>query len=357
MASSTPRPARPSVTEHAERLAEVIEEQRLAPGDPFLTTDQAARHLQVRREVANRALQVLVHRGRIERRQRIGSVVAEPPEGEPLLDAVHFVLQEDHLLGRPAASDAAQAGLHSVLPSCSVDLTVVPTTGTGSLLDTFLKESLRKPHPVGLCLVRCDYPTQRRVAESGLPAVVHGTTYAGIELPSVDVDGRGVGRLQAEALLARGCDRVVLLGRDRTLPGDRDVQAGLREALAAAGRGTDGLEVLGLAPYPEVIRAELALLFRRPGRLGVVCATRELADAAWAAAQDSGRLGADLWIHSNSLGADAPPPPFPCAVPSEDLHAQGAALGRLLAARFLAPDRPVEHRRIPCRLIEPGGAA
>ncbi len=356
MTAPTRLPNRRSVADHAESLATVIQERQLQPGDPFLTTEQAAKHLQVRREVANRALQVLVHRGQIERRQRIGAVVAPPRQGAPRLQQVHFVIQEDHLPDRSSYSDTAQVGIHSALPGCAVDLIRVPSGEAKRVLEPVLKRSLQQPRPEGYCLVRCDYPTQRLVADSGLPAAVHGTPYAGIELPSVDVDGHQMGLLQGKALFGNGSEKIVVLCRDRILPGDRCFLAGLREATRLARAPGDSLEVVGLAPFPEVIQAELELLFASEEKLGIVCTTRELADLAWAAARDSARvLGRDLWIHANSLGKGSARPPFPCLIAREDAEAQGAALGRLLAARLAEPARPAEHRRIHCAFLPAGG--
>lgn len=354
MSKTAKEPDRVSVPHLATRLQGVIEERGLVPGDRFLTTGEAARHLRVRRDLANRALQVLVHRGRIERRQRVGATVAEPGCAPPALERVHVLIQENHRSGRTVFAPAAQVGLHSALVGCDVEISVVPTGGAEEFLEPLLRRTLRGGRPEGLVLVRCDYPTQRLVRDCGLSSVVHGTTYAGIDLPSVDVDGRQMGGLQVESLLARGCERLVVLRRDRTLPGDRAFMEGLRSAASAAGHDSARITELEIAPYPDLVQAELSRLFERDETLGLICATEAFADAALASATEAGRtIGRDVWLQANDVRGARGCPPFSYLEPVEDAEAQGASLGRLLAARQADADAVPEQILIPCRLVEP----
>lgn len=340
-------PQRPSVPHLAGQLAAFIEERGLVPGDRFLTTEEAARHLKVRRDLANRALQVLAQRGQIERSQRIGARVAEPGRAPRTFDRVHLVTQVNHPRTQTWSSAAFQVGLHTALPGCEIDVNQVSAEGAAGVL----REALRQRTPEGLVLVRCDYPTQRLAADSGLPAVLHGSPYAGITLPSVDVDGAQMGQLQAEALIRHGCDRLVVVRRDRALPGDRAFMSGFRAAAHMRGFGCNEIDELELAPFPEVVAAELAILFEKEAGLGIVCSTRELADATWAAGKECGRIvGDDLWLHCNQAGNASALPPYPFLTPSEGDEAQGAELGRLLAGRLADPSCVAVHQRVSCKL-------
>ncbi len=260
--TNTPKTAeRATVPELATRLQGIIESRGLVPGDRFLTTEEAARFLRVRSDLANRALQVLVHRGHIERRQRIGATVADPGTSSPVLEKVHVLVQENHGRQKATFSPAAQAGLHSALVGCELEIHVLPSGGAEEILEPLIRRSLRGGSPEGLVLVRCDYPTQRQARDSGLSAVVHGTTYAGIDLPSVDVDSRQMGGLQVESLVKHNPQRLVVIRRDRTLPGDRAFMEGFRQAAGRAGIGPDRITELEIAPYEDLVRAELGLLF------------------------------------------------------------------------------------------------
>ena len=84
----------PRVVELAERLARDIRDRELQPGDPYLSTAEAARMLRVSTTLANRALQLLAQRCVHERRQRKGAVVATLPHraGAGELAKVHLVV-------------------------------------------------------------------------------------------------------------------------------------------------------------------------------------------------------------------------------------------------------------------------
>jgi DNA-binding GntR family transcriptional regulator len=62
----------------AKRLEEDIRARSLKPGDPYLNTQETARMLGVSNAAANRALQLLVKRNTLRRRQRSGTFIAEP---------------------------------------------------------------------------------------------------------------------------------------------------------------------------------------------------------------------------------------------------------------------------------------
>jgi DNA-binding LacI/PurR family transcriptional regulator/DNA-binding transcriptional regulator YhcF (GntR family) len=343
----------PSIPDLAGQLASFMQERGLVPGDRFLTTKEAAQHLRVRRDLANRALQVLAQRGLIERAQRIGSRVSAPQAAPRTLERVHIVVQANHPRAQHWSSAAFQVGLHAALPGCEIDVDQVSAEGAAAVL----RSALRQPSPEGLVLVRCDYPTQRLAENSGLPAVLHGSPYAGITLPSVDVDGAQMGQLQAQALIQSGCERLVVVRRDRALPGDRAFMTGFRAAAQALGFGCNEIDELELAPFAEVVAAELKILFRKAVRLGIVCSARELADATWNAAMASGRrAGEGFWLHCNQAAMASGTPAFPYLAPSVSDEEQGAELGRLLAARLADPSSPAIHQRVSCKLIHPGVA-
>ena len=128
---------------------------------------------------------------------------------------------------------------------------------------------------------------------------------------------------------------------------------GFRSAADNGGFGCNRIDELELAPFAEVVAAELSILFDKQAKLGIVCSSRELADPTWSAARQSGRrVGESLWLHSNQAGNALGPPPFPYLAPSKGDEAQGAQLGRLLASRLSDPKCAPVHRRVPCELID-----
>src|SRR4249919_1108185 len=89
----------PKIVQLATALQRDIQDKRLAPGDPYLNTADAARLLGVSTVAANRALQLLVKRDVLCRRQRRGTFIADPKQGSDptLIERVHLLVHKNFL--------------------------------------------------------------------------------------------------------------------------------------------------------------------------------------------------------------------------------------------------------------------
>src|SRR4029077_13047093 len=94
---------------------------------------------------------------------------------------------------------------------------------------------------------------QRVAAESGMPVVVHGSVYPGIDLPSLEVDQEQVGRLMAEQAIQLGHQRLVFVAREYWRRGDNLALDGIQRAAAAAGLGSDSVMVRNVSTDPHAL--------------------------------------------------------------------------------------------------------
>ncbi len=98
---------------------------------------------------------------------------------------------------------------------------------------------------------------QRWFVQSQLPAVLSGSSHAGIDLPSVDFDYRAVCRHAVGQFLRRGHRRIALLIQGSEAAGDRESEAGFLEAFAK-GTGTTASSIIAHHDgTPEGIRQRL----------------------------------------------------------------------------------------------------
>src|SRR3954462_3538876 len=104
----------PRIIQLADRIAEDIKQRQLKPGDPYQGTTETAEMLGVSTTAANRAMQVLVKRRLIERRQRKGTFVAVPgaPTAESPLRRVHLIVHENYLRTEGLLADGIIVGMH-----------------------------------------------------------------------------------------------------------------------------------------------------------------------------------------------------------------------------------------------------
>ncbi len=99
-----------------------------------------------------------------------------------------------------------------------------------------IEQAAEEPFLGGIVLALGTRAIQEYLAKSGLPVVIYGSVFPGINLPSVDVDQRTAGRLLAQQAIRAGHRRLVFVGRELWRPGDNQAFDGIQEA-AHAGTG------------------------------------------------------------------------------------------------------------------------
>ena len=341
------------IVEVAERIMEDIHGRKLGPGDPYLSTAETAQRFRVSGSTVNRALQLLSQRGVIRRRQRQGTVVADPHSrcAESSLRRVHLVVREDHLREEGLWADGVLLGLQGALPGVDLQFNFRPEVDEAAYVRELTHDLLGSRQAAGLVLIRSTVVTQRLVVDSGLPAVVSGTSQPSIrDLPSVDRDQRQIGSLLAAYLLRARCRRFLVLMRERLTGGDHATLDGALETLAAAGVPLEAVRIRGLPTDEDAISAEVRdMLAGQRDRIGCLCRSVPLARGADMAASSlelEGRRRPRIVVadasRRHSVGAS-----YPCIEPTVTPESWGAALGGMLAdaARGIRPD--------PYRLVIP----
>ena len=102
-------------------------------------------------------------------------------------------------------------------------------------LETFLLQTR-----VVCCLLHSgSRELQQWFAAHSIPALLLGSCYASVRLPSLDVDYRSVCRHAAGVFLAKGHKRLALIVPDSELAGDLDSEAGFLEAVAQSSQSDE----------------------------------------------------------------------------------------------------------------------
>lgn len=139
----------------------------------------------------------------------------------------------------------------------------IPFMRPAALAD-FLQSLGRKYRPSAWLLVGCERSLQEAVAKHGWPALICGTGYPDVPIPSIDVDHRAACRHAVGHLVSLGHRRVGLVVPKNQLPGDVASEAGFLEGLAAhRGEPLDG-RILRPDPLKERVFRDLQREFRRP---------------------------------------------------------------------------------------------
>lgn len=343
----------PKVLELAGHIDAHIRKQRLKPGASYLTTAEAARLFRVGTSTANRALQVLVKRGRLVRRQRVGTVVAEASSAGstgPGLGRIHLIVPLQATREEGALNDGTLVGLQGVFPGSEVLFRFMGAADDGEDIATLIDTALKSPVGEGFILLRSSLTTQRLVAASGLPAVVYGSLYPGIAgLATVERDLTQVAALAVNHLIQRGARHLAVFARQVALPGDHAVADATLQALARHGHGCDRLTLRALPGDREVIQhAARAVLRLHGGEVGFLCRSEAMAEGVALACREA-RRAARIVVTDTYLRHGERRLAWDHLATDDSPEQIGAVLGACLADA--AASRGT-HRVLPVHLVE-----
>lgn len=353
-------PTTPRVVRLADQLEAEIVEQGLQPGDTYLVTAQVASQLRISNTLANRVMQLLASRGRIVRRQGRGTFVADrATERSAGVQRVHLLVREDFLHREGLGADGLLVGLQRALPVAEMQFNYVPDGGDAEYVGHLVDEALRTPLRDGFVLIRSSLEVQRLFRESELPAVVFGALYPSIQgLPGINRDMDQIGRILAEYLLELGSRRLVVLMREKMLPGDFPTLDAVQRSLGEAGLPPQALILRTLPPDEEAIAETVAGILRESDEpTGLICRSVVLARGAEQglerAAAGTGQVR-DLAL-CDWYARPGEKPRFTYARPALEPHEVGERIGKMLLERARDGGGEAEGVMIPVTL-ERGGS-
>jgi DNA-binding LacI/PurR family transcriptional regulator/DNA-binding transcriptional regulator YhcF (GntR family) len=264
-----------TIADLAAQIEADIRTRGLAPGDPYQGTTETARMLKVGSIPVNQAMQLLVKRNVLERRQRLGTFVSrsfDPSQNGAGLKRVHVLMYDHHLVDEGIFGSGLLMGLQGALPGTHLQFDFMPPNvqDEGRYLREVVDEALRNRGADGFVLFNSTVEMQRIFSDSGLPTVIAGSLYASIDgLPFVDRDQKQVGRLLAEYLLQHGHRRIVMITRQRPGlgPGEYLAADAVGEVAAEAGLSASSLMTRCLPHDPAVIAGEICHLLQSNSEL------------------------------------------------------------------------------------------
>jgi len=344
-----------------EQVLADINELGLKPGQRYLTSEQLAHALGVRKATANRALQVLANRGVLIRKPRLGTLIADPAESisQPAIADIHLIVRADYLRAEGRYAEDTLVGLRRAIPGAAVMVHFLPEHDAGAYVQRTINDSMRGTTPQGLVLVRSSLSIQRLVQDSGLPAVIHGGAYPGVtRLPWLNIDNESIGRIQFDYMHQRGCKRIVLLRSDTHAAGDADCWRGLCAAGAGARWLADSIIPADTAPFAEQVDAVLSLYLdskTTSSTTGIIASSEKLADLACEALRRRGLTpGSDVQLTINTVHREGnqSPPSLPHIRMGMAPGEQGEALGRMLLHRTTQSDEAPMQEMIEPVLVD-----
>jgi DNA-binding LacI/PurR family transcriptional regulator len=329
----------------AKQLELDIRRRGLRQGDTYLTADGVSALLGISRMTANRAMNVLANRQLLVRHRSRGTFVGpaveerggDAAEGSNPMGAskcIHYITLIDHSPALQLPLGEIVEGLRTSFPDVSLKTHTVPLRNALDYVRHEIEQASREPFLGGIVLALGTRNIQEYLAKSGLPVVIYGSVFPGVNLPSVDVDQRTTGRLLAQQAIQAGHRRLVFVGRELWRPGDNQAFDGIQEAAHAAGLGHDGVTVRNIPTALNAIGVEIDHLLEEVGPgAAFLCRLPFFARAIAAAAQTRGwRIPDEIGIVYDQTTEEGTRLPFPGVCCQTGIKERYAMIGQMLSA-------------------------
>lgn len=350
----------------AHRLETDIRRRSLQAGDPYLTAAAAGSMLGVSRMTANRAMNVLAERRVLVRQRSRGTFVGPAVESDARQPAccVHYITFTDDNPTLQLSVGNMLSGLRASLPDACLKSHFVPLQDAVRHVRREVESAARDDWFSGFILALGTRAVQRHLADSGLPTVVFGSVYPGIELPYVECDQKQIGRLLARHAIRAGYRRLVFVNRETWRRGDDLALDGIFGEVQAAGLDQDAFSMRNIPVDPGALAAEIDhLLAEVPKRTALLCRDMHFARAAGSVAASRGLSvpdelaivydGTNFEIHDGANSEGLPALPYPYVGCPVDTQKKYAVIARMLAEMAARKTPDPDHVVMPVALVDP----
>ncbi len=267
----------------ADTLRKDIQRRALRVGDSYLTAAEAGEMLGVTSIMANRAMNILAERSLLVRHRRRGTFVG--PAFEPLSPtttvAIHCIDFMDDDPNWNAPLRQILTGIQKHIPSARLSYHQIPFENALHHVRDVVERISSSPSFGGIIFSFAPQGVQEYIADTGLPAVVHGSVYPGVNIPCIDSDQKEIGRLMAKIGIDNGCRRLVFANREHWRQGDTLAFDGIMEMVHTADLG---IRIRNMPIDPVALdnmaRALINELLDEPqSPAAVLCRTPQMANA------------------------------------------------------------------------------
>ncbi|WDI43884.1 GntR family transcriptional regulator [Bremerella sp. P1] len=348
----------PRVIQLAEQIMADIAGRGLQSGDPYLGTAEAARMLGVSTTSANRAMQLLVQRNILNRRQKRGTFVADGIHGETqrTIDRVHLVVNNTYLSTEGMMADGVIVGIQSVLPHAEIEFNHLPGSDDTAWVSELIAKTARSQQAEGFVLARSSLTSQRLFQASGLPTVIFGSRFPSIHaLPSIDRDHIAAGRLLTKSLVEHGAKKLGVLMRSQVLPGDHPFLDSIWQTSAELGLTPSDLAIRFLPTDDQAIQHATRDLIHQHGADGLICRSQPLAESASKTIKTSKqkKIQETPIVVSDVYSRNQAKLPWPTLRTTDSSESIGAKLAEILVEQAQGNAPEIAVRRLDVELNHP----
>jgi len=298
------------------RMMADIRRRGLTEGDPYMTAREAGELFGTSRATADRAMQVLVKQGILERRRGQGTSVAKTltPADATMPVVVVLIPEFRGRLSSPQRTSLPGL-LHGHFPGAIVQSTIVPEEGGLGHVRHVIASAQSQGRLERVFAISCRREVYQFLIDEAIPTVVLGSLFHDQNtLPTIEVDRAGAARLLTEHFVAKGHTRFLYLPTVSDRAGVHCFHDRACDVLAKHGLPANALKMRISDGDLTVLRSEMMALLAQPEHPTAVLAdSAALAEAVIEAAHADGfRVPEDIDVgYIGPLDEIAPALPCP----------------------------------------------
>jgi len=359
----------------ADQLERDIRRRNMQAGERYLSTRQVQQRYRVPISAAIRAMELLVNRQVLERRDRSGTFIgprAPQKEAGSRVKVIYVFIREygtqfttiilDQLI-LSLSRLRPESGGDAPAPHLSVQFASLPEGEEVAMVKDLMRTAQATGQLFGVVAISCGRDVYRYLDTQGIPTVVFGSLDPDLRhMPSVDADYFDAGRLMARYLIDRGHETLGMLGVSRWNPGDHAFMDGVAQAMTEAGRPPNALVTrLCQQDSQQLVFAHAESLMTQHGArpLGLICRSEAVAQVALKAATQLGLRvpeHVDIVFECFATAKDEHLP-YPYVQTCEAFEQIAGKIGRMLTDLYAVRELSERQVVIPVELQLPPSSA
>lgn len=272
-----------SARHQLQALANLLEQdilrRGLRAGDRYVTSQEAARMLEVSTGKVHQVMRYLVDKKVLDRRRKQGTFV-----GRGARPAENGIRPKIYVLtpAEGARDSSYSRWAHEIFPAvskacngASLQLEYLPSNDPLGFVRSLIEREDQQASFTGFVLLRSTYELQEFFQENvkRYSTVVWGDVFPGIDrLPCISHDQYEIGKQCIDYIVRKGHKRVSMIMLDSWAAGDNNLMRGIHDAMDSAKQNIDHFEMFGLPLQNNALRSHIHGLLTAKKRPEVIIA-------------------------------------------------------------------------------------
>jgi len=269
----------------AKAIIDDIRYQSLRMGDRYLTAKEISEKFSVSTVTAHRAMVALSEQNVVIRKRKSGTFigpgfVSNPDQDNDAIHVLHIFLDKAYSKNYPDVFNYFSDASEDILGDCTVQFHMVPEREALLFTRRLVNQISDSDYNEAVVLIHSTEKVQRTIQEAGVPAIIFGSAFPGIEHSTLDLDQAKIGREVVQSLIDKECKKILLFNYSSWRQGDNLLYNSISETMGQSGYSMGSLAIHQVSQdlifNREQILSEINSI---DGPVGIICRDKLIASS------------------------------------------------------------------------------